>query len=53
MYVPGNHEFYGGHMQDLMQELHAQGKRFGVDVLDGRELFVGGVRFLGATLWTD
>jgi hypothetical protein len=36
-----------------MEELCAEGKRFGVDVLDGRDLLIGGVRFLGATLWTD
>jgi hypothetical protein len=53
VYVLRNHEFYGHHMQDLMEELFVQGKRFGVDVLDGRELLIGGVRFLGATLWTD
>jgi Calcineurin-like phosphoesterase len=53
VYVPGNHEFYGGHMQDLREELFLQGKRFEVDVLDGREILIGGMRFLGATLWTD
>jgi predicted phosphodiesterase len=53
VYVPGNHEFYGSHMQDLMGELHRQGKRFGVDLLDGCDVLIGGVRFLGATLWTD
>jgi predicted phosphodiesterase len=53
VYVPGNHEFYGGHMEELKEELFSHGKRFEVDVLDGRELVIGGVRFLGATLWTD
>src|ERR1700730_2934275 len=53
VYVPGNHEFYGGHMQDLLEELIAQGRRMGVDVLDRREVVIGGVRFLGVTLWTD
>jgi hypothetical protein len=53
VYVPGNHEFYGGHMQDLREELFLQAKRFEVDVLDGGEILIGGVRFLGATLWTD
>jgi predicted phosphodiesterase len=53
VYVPGNHEFYGGHVEDLMEDLCAEGRRFGVDVLDGRELLIGGVRFLGAILWTD
>lgn len=53
VYVPGNHEFYGGHLQDLMEALCAEGRRFGVDVLDAREVLIDGVRFLGATLWTD
>jgi hypothetical protein len=33
--------------------LFAEGQRFGVEVLDGRDTLIGGVRFLGATLWTD
>jgi predicted phosphodiesterase len=53
VYVPGNHEFYGGHIHDMTQELVMEGRRLGVDVLDGRSTVVGGVRFLGATLWTD
>lgn len=53
IYVPGNHEFYGSSLQALTEELHLSGKRLGVDVLDGRAAIIGGVRFLGATLWTD
>jgi predicted phosphodiesterase len=53
VYVPGNHEFYGGNIKDVSAELLAQGRRLGVDVLDGRAIVIGGVRFLGATLWTD
>ena len=53
VYAPGNHEFYGAHMGDLTEELLAQGRRLGVDVLDGRSVVIGDVRFLGATLWTD
>jgi predicted phosphodiesterase len=53
IYVPGNHEFYGGNLQSVTDELYARAKRFGVDVLDGRRVVIGGVRFLGATLWTD
>jgi predicted phosphodiesterase len=51
--VPGNHEFYGSERTstlDLMR-LHAQDTN--VHVLDRDELIVRGVRFLGATLWTD
>ncbi len=53
IYVPGNHEFYGGNLQSVTDELYARAKRFGVDVLDGRRVVIGGVRFLGATLWSD
>jgi len=53
LYVPGNHEFYGRDMQQTLSDLQKSGRRFGVDVLDGRGVVIGGVRFLGATLWTD
>lgn len=53
VYVPGNHEFYGREMGDALSDLHKAGRRFGVDVLHGRGIVIGGVRFLGATLWTD
>jgi Icc-related predicted phosphoesterase len=53
VYVPGNHEFYGENLPDLREELFAYGRRLGVDVLDGRSVVIGGVRFLGTTLWTD
>jgi predicted phosphodiesterase len=53
VYVPGNHEFYGEHIHEMTQELVMEGRRLGVDVLDGRSTVISGVRFLGATLWTD
>lgn len=53
LYVPGNHEFYGRDMQQTLSDLHRAGMRFHVDVLHGRGLAICGVRFLGATLWTD
>jgi len=53
VYVPGNHEFYGEDMLELQEELLRCGRRSGVDVLDTRDLVIGGVRFLGGTLWTD
>jgi hypothetical protein len=37
VHISGNHEFYRGHMQDLMEDLLAQGKRFGADY--GRAIF--------------
>ena len=53
LYVPGNHEFYGREIQLTLSDLQRAGRRFGVDVLHGRGIVVGGIRFLGATLWTD
>ena len=53
VYVPGNHEFYGRDIQETLSDLQKAGRRFGVDVLHGRGAAIGGVRFLGATLWTD
>lgn len=53
VYVPGNHEFYGERIQEMTEEMVLAGMRLGVDVLDGQSAVIDGVRFLGATLWTD
>lgn len=53
LYVPGNHEFYGssiGAARDTLRRLSAGTP---VQVLDDGEIVLGGVRFLGTTLWTD
>lgn len=54
IYVPGNHEFYGGlsvwpHSKALKEE--AEGTN--VHVLQHGVVEVGDVRFIGATTWTD
>ena len=52
LYVPGNHEFYGGHLTHTLEKLRAaQDDR--VRVLDRDEVILAGVRFLGAIMWTD
>ncbi|MDY0308714.1 MAG: metallophosphoesterase [Castellaniella sp.] len=53
LYVPGNHEFYGGSIPAVRTELAAQARIHGIELLDQRALVIGGVRFLGTTLWTD
>lgn len=53
LYVPGNHEFYGGSLGGTLAQLRALCEGTQVQVLDGSELVLDGVRFLGATLWTD
>lgn len=51
VYVAGNHEFYGTntHLPDKLRRLASER----VHVLSDRAVTLGGVRFLGATLWTD
>jgi predicted phosphodiesterase len=52
-YVPGNHEFYGGSIAGTLAELEERCSGTNVRVLDDDEVVLGGVRFLGTTLWTD
>jgi len=53
LYVPGNHEFYGGVIGQVLSELRGLSAGTDIHVLDDDELILGGVRFLGCTLWTD
>ena len=53
IYVPGNHEFFGGEMGATLRALRAVAGEHGVHLLDGDSVMIEGVRFLGATLWTD
>jgi len=53
LYVPGNHEFYGGSIPGTLQRLRELCAGTCVQVLDRDEVRMGRVRFLGATLWTD
>ena len=53
LYVPGNHEFYGGTIAGTVAELKRLSAGSDIHVLDDDEVAIQGVRFLGATLWTD
>jgi predicted phosphodiesterase len=53
LYVPGNHEFYGGSIPGNLQRLRQLSAGSHVRVLDRDEVHIGPVRFLGVTLWTD
>lgn len=53
LYVPGNHEFYGGSLDGTVAELKRMSRGGPVRVLHKDALVIDGVRFLGTTLWTD
>jgi 3',5'-cyclic AMP phosphodiesterase CpdA len=53
LYLAGNHEFYGHAAPRLIDELRSAAAGSPVRVLENDEIVVGGVRFLGCTLWSD
>jgi predicted phosphodiesterase len=53
LYVPGNHEFYGGSIAGTVDVLKQLCAGTSIRVLDNDEAIIDGVRFLGTTLWTD
>lgn len=54
LYVPGNHEYYGGELATVARQMRARAANSAnVRLLDNDELVLGDVRFLGTTLWTD
>ncbi len=53
IYVPGNHEFYGAHLQRTCVEMRAYAEELNINYLDNDSTIIGGVRFIGSILWTD
>jgi predicted phosphodiesterase len=53
LYVPGNHEFYGGNLQETLAELRHLCQGTPVQLLAGDVVVWQGLRFVGTTLWTD
>jgi DNA repair exonuclease SbcCD nuclease subunit len=51
--VPGNHEFYNSERTRMLKQLREAATGTNVHLLDRDEVILHGVRFLGATLWTD
>ncbi|MBA1239936.1 serine/threonine protein phosphatase [Pseudomonas kunmingensis] len=52
LYVPGNHEYYRGHLSKTLQAMRDAGDER-IHILDRDEVKISGVRFVGATMWTD
>lgn len=53
IYVPGNHEFYGTDLDRTVEKARGLAAGTNVHVLCDDAVVLGGVRFLGGTLWTD
>jgi predicted phosphodiesterase len=53
LYLAGNHEFYGHTLPGLIPRLREAAAGSNVHVMENDELEFSGVRFLGATLWSD
>lgn len=53
VYVLGNHEFYGQAVPELIHLLRAATAGTNIHILEDSSVELGGVRFLGSTLWTD
>ncbi len=51
--VLGNHEFYGGWLARERSEAQWHGRRHDITMLDDMTWTLPGIRFVGATLWTD
>jgi predicted phosphodiesterase len=53
IYVAGNHEFYRQHWNAHLVQLREQAALHGIHFLENEAITIEGMRFLGATLWTD
>ena len=53
LFVPGNHEYDGLDFDEAHARLHDTCTRLGISWLERDVLHLGGVRFVGTTLWTD
>lgn len=53
VYVLGNHEFYDTSIEKGRKDAAMIAKAQGVTLLDDGMALIGGMRFLGGTLWTD
>lgn len=51
--IPGNHEYHGHSVPGALRRLRELARGTSVRVLADDAVVIGGVRFLGTTLWTD
>ena len=51
--VLGNHEHYRGFYEESVAQARHRSAAYGISLLENASAVIGGVRFVGATLWTD
>lgn len=53
-HVPGNHEYYGGHIKYSAEKLeNIASKISNVTILNNKSVMYGRLKIIGTTLWTD
>ncbi|BCG63320.1 MAG: hypothetical protein methR_P1022 [Methyloprofundus sp.] len=52
IYVPGNHEYYDSDLA-IIDDMREKAAELDIHLLDNDAIIINGIRFLGATLWTD
>jgi predicted phosphodiesterase len=53
VYVAGNHELWGSDLPEMMDSLRVSALVNGIHFLENDSVVLKGVRFIGATLWSD
>lgn len=53
VYTMGNHEYYDAHYERVLERARKEAADLGIHLLENDQAVIDGVRFLGATLWTD
>lgn len=53
LYVPGNHEFDDGDYDQTYAQLQRSCEQWGITWLERQCIELGGIRWLGSTLWAD
>lgn len=53
IYILGNHESYGLELLETLNACRHAGSREGILILENDIAVIGGVRFIGSTLWSD
>jgi predicted MPP superfamily phosphohydrolase len=51
--VLGNHDYFGGSIPGVLKEARMAANDLGIHLLENGSVVIGGVKFIGCTLWSD